>query len=55
MKMGTYIHKWMVLGQAKFMDVEFLSLNFKVHERIKYVCCEKPLAIFRQLNHQWLP
>lgn len=55
MKMWTYIYKWIVLEQAKFMDVEFLSLNFKVHERIKHVCCSKPLAIFRRLNHQWLP
>lgn len=55
MKMWTYIYKWIVLEQVKFMDVEFLSLNFKVHERIKHVCCSKPLAIFRRLNHQWLP
>lgn len=39
MEIGTYIYKWMVPEQAKFMDVEFLSLNFKVHGRIKHVCC----------------
>lgn len=29
----------MVLEQAKFMDVKFLNLNFKVHESMKHVCC----------------
>lgn len=28
-----------IYKQAKFMDVEFLSLNVKVCERIRHVCC----------------